>query len=135
MTTWMTDDLKAKRASAAALYYGAAGEIEQLYETGKIKPKVQGRRVLLRAILVTDGRDLAEGVVTDMRQAIAHEILAFGPGCRKWWEEQGISESDWPRVGQHVFAITAAIDLVSKKDRECRLCTTRIDDVSAVWDP
>lgn len=133
--TWMTDDLKAKRASAAALYYGAAGEIEQLYETGKIKPKVQGRRVLLRAILVTDGRDLADGVVTDMRQAIAHEILAFGPGCRKWWEEQGISESDWPRVGQHVFAITAAIDLVSKKDRECRLCTARIDDISAVWDP
>lgn len=133
--TWMTDDLKAKRAGAAALYYGAAGEIEQLYETGKIKPKVQGRRVLLRAILVTDGRDLADGVVTDMRQAIAHEILAFGPGCRKWWEEQGISESDWPRVGQHVFAITAAIDLVSKKDRECRLCTARIDDISAVWDP
>lgn len=133
--TWMTDDLKAKRASAAALYYGAAGEIEQLYETGKIKPKVQGRRVLLRAILVTDGRDLADGVVTDMRQAIAHEILAFGPGCRKWWEEQGISESDRPRVGQHVFAITAAIDLVSKKDRECRLCTARIDDISAVWDP
>lgn len=133
--TWVTDEVRQKRADAAALYRDAKGEIEGLYETGKIKPKVQGRRVLLRAILATDGKELAEGVASDMRQAIAHEILAFGPGCRKWWEEQGISESDWPRVGQHVFAITAAIDLVSKKDRECRLCTARIDDISAVWDP
>ena len=131
---WITDEIRARRKAAARLYASATGEIEELIETGQITALVQGRRVLLRAILPTDVSAMAQGVLRDMRQAVAHEILAFGPGCEKWWDEGGIPADKRPKVGQHCFVITAAVDLVSKRDRECRLCSCRIDDVTASWD-
>lgn len=130
---WITPEITARRRSAALLYADALGELEQLYETGKIALVPQGRRVLLRAIIASDVSELTAGVAYDARQAVAHEILAFGDGCDRWWEEQGVSRMSRPRVGDHCFVLSACLDRVSKTDRACRLWTCKIDDVSAVW--
>lgn len=132
---WVTDPIHDVRVTAARLYAGSVGELEQLYEEGKIDLRPQGRRVLLRAILASDVSSMTRGMAYDARQSVAHEILAFGPGCAKWYDDQGIDNGDRPKVGQHCFVLSACLDRVSKTDRSCRLWMCKIDDVSAVWDP
>lgn len=131
---WHTPEILERRKAAARPYVGAVGELEQLHEEGKITLLPQGRRVLLRAILASDVSDLTAGVAYDARQAVAHEIVAFGPGCPKWWDNEGIPVDKRPRVGQHCWAPSAAIDRASKTDRACRLWSCKIDDIAHAWD-
>lgn len=131
---WHTPEILERRKEAARPYVGAVGELEQLHEEGKITLLPQGRRVLLRAVLATDVSDLSAGVAYDARQAVAHEIVAFGPGCLEWWTKEGIPADQRPRVGQHCFVLSGCLDRASKTDRTCRLWSCKVDDIAAVWD-
>lgn len=80
-------------------------------------------RVLLRAILQTDGSDLAiEGA--DVRRAICHFVVRCGPDVKDIQE------------GQHVIHISAAGDsLDGDPNSTSRFCLVREEDIVAYWQP
>lgn len=130
---WRTDEDRAAQMAAALVYKGVVGGLEQMHRRGQIVLQPQGERVLLCAILQTDAYELGLGGY-DARQAIAHEIVAFGPGCYGYWDGLKIGPDQRPKIGQHCFVSSAAADRVSKTDKACRFWTAHIKDVSAVWD-
>ncbi len=127
--SWVTDEIAARRKKQAEVYAYAQGGIEQLYEEGKIDLIPQGDRVLLRAVLALDVSDLTRDVAYDARQSIVHEVLAFGPGCEKYYADKGIAPDDRAKIGQHYFVVSAGADRLSKTDKSVRLWTTRVEDL------
>lgn len=94
--------------------------IEPIIIAGKFR--VRGNRVLLRAILATDGSEMARGVAYKTIDAECHEVIAVGP--------------DVPdiKVGQHVYCRSAAADRI-RNDETSRFWLIDERDIGAVWDP
>jgi len=132
--TWLTPEIISGRKQRARGYADYSG-IEEMHEKGVIAIKPQHLKVLLRAILPADAYDLAIGVAYDARQAVAHEIVAFGPGVDEWFAALKVPPEGRPQAGQHCFVNSAAADRLSKMDKTVRLWTTHIEDVVAAWDP
>jgi hypothetical protein len=79
-------------------------------------------RVLLRAILSTDGSDLA--IDSDVRGAVCHEVIRVGPDVLNLAE------------GMHIVHISAAGDtLDNDPNTKSRFCLVREEDVVAYWFP
>lgn len=91
----------------------------------------RNKRLLLRAVLATDGVTLAPGQVlhtalTDARQAVCHEIIDYADDC----------EQDWS-VGDFVLHISTAgdgIDEEQGKNKDNRFVFVDEKDVVMVLD-
>lgn len=129
---WMSQGIVDERAAKAAPY-NVQGGLEAMHETGTINITPHGARVLLRAILTTDGSALTAGVDVDARKCICHEVVAIGDGCAKWWSDNGVMHG--PAIGDHVFVVTPASDRMSKYDHTVRLMVCHVEDISAFWIP
>jgi hypothetical protein len=86
--------------------------------------RMTGDRVLLRAILQTDGSDLqVEG--SDTRTAVCHQVEDVGPDVKDL------------APGMHVLHISAAGDGLNpdQSNRSARYTIVREEDVIAYWWP
>ena len=110
------------------------GSPAQLHEAGVINLRPHGPRLLLRAILAEDAFAVGQDIPYDARGAVAHEVIAVGAGCAKWYDDNMIGEADRVKVGQHVFIVAAAADRASKTDRAVRIWICRVDHIVMNWD-
>lgn len=130
---WERPEVRERRQRQARFYEGT---IEELHEQGKIVVTPAADRVLLRAILTLDGSELGQSLAYDARQAIAHEVVALGPGVRKWERDNGVERvEDGIQLGMHAFVVSAAADRLSKMDPTVRLWTARVSHLVAYWWP
>lgn len=122
----------------AQLYKGA--DLEDLHNAGAIKMVPQGPRVMLRSIAPEDayieslaGAFGGQALAHDARRCIAHEILAFGAGVAKVYDDAGVPNEDRPEVGWHCFVLSTVADRASKDDNTCRIWTVHVEDISLAW--
>lgn len=95
-----------------------------------------GRKVLLRAIMETDGY-LASGgkvqiVTFNTNDAVCFEIMGLGGGVAKWCADCGEIP---PTPGQHCEMRSSAADRVHAREALGRFLLVDVEDISGVWDP
>lgn len=127
---WLDDDMRAMRKATAEPF--KLGDIEGLYESGKIDAIPLGKRVLCRAVLTQDAYDTGAGMPYDARQAIVHEVLALGDGVERWWDKHQTPPPRRFAVGDMIYVLSTVADRVSKSDKSCRLWLVDVRDVSLV---
>lgn len=82
------------------------------------------RRLLLRAVLATDGSSVIAGPNQDARKAVCHEIMSSAHDCEQVWAE-----------GEYVVHISAAGDALDYDDIASRYVLVHEDDIVGVLDP
>lgn len=127
---WLDDTVRERRKAVAEPF--KLGDIEGLYESGRIDAVPLGKRILCRAVLKQDAYDTGAGMPYDARQAIVHEVLAIGDGVRRWWDKHQAPATERFRVGDMIYVLSTVSDRVSKDDKACRLWLVDVRDVSLI---
>lgn len=131
LAAWITPQIAEERALSAAPFKRAAGEIEELHETGAIDFVPLGKRILVRAVLAADAYAFAHGAY-DARQAIVHKVLALGDGVERYWNRKEVPVTHRFAPGDLVYVLSTVADRMSKTDKACRLWTVDVRDVSGI---
>jgi hypothetical protein len=142
--TWVTDDLRARRRADALLFTELVdgqrrkyeGEIQEMIERGVVEVQPEADRVLTCAVLAGDAHDTKLWQPEyDSRDAVAHRVLAIGPGVRAFEDRHGYSEAERLKVGDYVWILATVADRMSARDKTCRLWTTRREHISLRFTP
>lgn len=141
-STWVegVPDLKERRRDDALHFTedrGGAqrpyeGGLEEMLERGLCTLEPQGKRILLRGILPEDA--ISTGLTQlayDSRRMILEKVLAVGPGCERYFEDNDYTDAQKIKPGDFVWVLSTVADRLSSRDKSCRLWTVPIKWVAA----
>lgn len=107
------------------------GQLEELFERGIVGIEPLADRVLVRAVLPTDASGGGVQMLTqDSRRLILQQVVAVGPGCAKWFEENG-HPADYLAPGDFVWVLVTVADRLATKDKSVRLMTVRASYIAS----
>jgi hypothetical protein len=112
--------------------------VDRRIKKGRWKP--HGPRLLVRAILATDGSELTAAddprfaVEYDPRNAVAWEVLGVGNGAKKFYDDANVPEEQRIKVGDHIMHRSVVADRADINDLKCRFWYLHLEDVLGVDD-
>lgn len=115
--------------NAPTKFYSYGLGTDPVVVSGALKPF--GDRLLLRAILATDGSTL-HVVTHNSTDAECFEVIGVGGGVAAACE---MKDEEPIKIGQHVDVRSTAADRIRSKDPVGRFWLVSVEDVTAVWDP